>query len=409
MSSNVEYKVASICRCCTADSLVRILELSPMPAGDKFVLTRAEIVKQTFPSSIYKCHACGHIQMECSIEPSYIYKTYLSRPATTNNTLSDIYQEYAQEIRDIASAGRVLEVGSNDGLFLAKLKDLGVNCEGVEPAENLHEFATKSRGMRSSNVYFDENIPSIFPRHQYNVVFANHALSNIEDIRQFALNVDHLLSADGKLIVQTFYQMDVLKKKLIENYNHEHLSYFTLSSLSFLFSQFGLFPYKFKYIDAKGGSIRIYFSRRKMELDENSKEFKDLEDGELHALDALFKSTRDYIDERRSALPSMLLALSSREKIAAFGTSIGSTVFTYQFGLSEIIGSYFDDDNLRQGRFSPGLGIPVLPGDELASSQFDICLITAPLYLRQIMIKHKKFAERGGRFVRFYPDISVCE
>ena len=72
-----------------------------------------------------------------------------------------------------------------------------------------------------------------------------------------------------------------------------------------------------------------------------------------------------------------LIANREEEKICAYGTSIGATVFTYQFGLTEEIGAFFDDDSLRQGRYSPGIGAPVLATESpRTKTNINACIIS---------------------------------
>ena len=93
------------------------------------------------------------------------------------------------------------------------------------------------------------------------------------------------------------------------------------------------------------------------------------------------------------------------ETLAAYGTSIGATVFSYQFGLAEKIKVFFDDDLMRQNRFSPGYGIPVLPGQTPEMNNYSHCIILAPLYADAIIRNNQNYLRSGGTFIRFWPEI----
>ena len=163
----------------------------------------------------------------------------------------------------LGNGGSVLEVGSNDGLFLELFSQLGVEAIGIEPAKNLVEFANQ-RGVRTINGFVsEENVnKAIELIGKPSIILANHSFSNVEDIQSWAKAISKELSDDGYLVLQTFYQKSVIEKNLLENYNHEHLSYVFINPITNFFERYGLKLKKCKYIDAKGGSIRLYFKKQ---------------------------------------------------------------------------------------------------------------------------------------------------
>jgi len=408
MKEMVNYTLASGCRLCEGTYVNKILNLKDTPPGDLYRKSINESNFESVPSWIGYCSDCGHIQMCASVDPRLLYSSYLSRPAATNSVLSDLYKQYADEVARLAEGGKVLEIGSNDGLFLQALERLGVEAYGIEPAFNLHDHAVRQRGVRSINAFFSRDTLVEYDLAELSLIFANHSVSNIEDIRGLASGVAQSLKPDGVFIIQTFYQIDVFEKFLIENYNHEHLSYFSVKSISKLFTSFGLKLFKVRYIDAKGGSIRCYFrkSLKNCNLDPESnsivqREIEHFNDIYVHA-----NKTSNYISDRVQTLRKLLSGFE-QNRVCAYGTSIGATVFLYQFELIDCISTLLDDDPIRQGLFSPGLGLPVRPGESLNRSNFDVCLITAPLYADSIMQKHSQFLANGGQFIKFYPYIEV--
>jgi SAM-dependent methyltransferase len=409
MKANVEYNVANSCRLCGSQKIETLLPLADMPPGDLYRVSKNESFLDSIPSYIQFCPDCTHMQMSASANADLLYSNYLSRPAATNQMLSDIYKDYAEEIMDLSVKGRVLEIGSNDGLFLQALGDLGVNAVGIEPARNLHEFAVETRGVKSINDYFSQDLVQEYGLVNMDLVFANHSISNIENIQAIATSVGYALKEDGVFIIQTFYQLDVFEKQLIENYNHEHLSYFTIRSLKKLFALGGLSLFKVRYINAKGGSIRCYFrkSSTTFSLDKESENLI-LREKNLDGLAGQrAKETMKYIEDRANKINEIVSSENHTSNLCAYGTSIGATVFTYQFRLQHTIKAFFDDDSLRQNRFSPGLGIQVLPSKYLNAKEYPYCIITAPLYATQIMAKNEQYMLEGGKFITFWPEVEV--
>ena len=135
------------------------------------------------------CSDCGHIQMSGYTSGDYIYETYLSRPASTNTALAQLYREYAAELKELADGGSILEVGSNDGLFLKNFQDINQKAVGIDPAKNLCDIA-ETRGVKTINDYVSED--SVRQAVDYltekpSVILANHSFSNVEHLYKSGL------------------------------------------------------------------------------------------------------------------------------------------------------------------------------------------------------------------------------
>src|SRR5579864_5136055 len=118
---NKKFTEVNNCRMCDSEALKVVLPLVPLPIGDRYVpYEDKNKITETFPLNVNLCKACGHLQNSGFVDPSMIYVHYLSRPATTNPTLSDAYKEYIDHLwihykksDDIF----LVESGSNDGAF----------------------------------------------------------------------------------------------------------------------------------------------------------------------------------------------------------------------------------------------------------------------------------------------------
>ena len=297
---------ALACRACGSESLEVVLPLEPMPPGDKYVEDIDDVAGLTLPSDIQMCKSCKHMQMSSFTDPNYIYETYLSRPATTNSNLKKSYEDYARQIAELTDCPVVLEVGSNDGLFLEILRHERIKAIGIEPAQNLVKHAD-DRGVSTVCDYVSaRSVTKALQmlKESPNVILANHSFSNVEDIQEWASVLSSVLQPGGYLVIQTFYQVDVLRKNLIENYNHEHLSYCTLQSLSVFFARFGLRLKRAVHLDAKGGSIRCFFqkSSKDLNLDDATQQLLEKERDFYNQLTSHFEATRIYIAKKKNKL-----------------------------------------------------------------------------------------------------------
>jgi len=94
--------------------------------------------------------------------------------------------------------------------------------------------------------------------------------------------------------------------------------------------------------------------------------------------------------------------------IAGYGAPAKATTLLYHFGIAPgTLDFIVDDSPLKQGLYSPGLHIPVVPAEILLERQPDILVILAWNFAGVIMEKNAAFAERGGRFLVPVPEVRL--
>jgi SAM-dependent methyltransferase len=413
------YKLRPDCRLCgtsfdTTGKSVAI-HLVGTPPGDKYVPPqRKDEVREIVPLDIMFCHSCGGMQTSAVVDPEYLYRHYLSRPAAVNQGLSDAYRGYAQTILDrfrTKGSNLAVELGSNDGAFSKYLKESGMRTIGVEPARNLAEQAIAA-GVETIPEFFTAEIADrIKSQHgEADVVVMNHMFSNVDDAGGMIEAVKRVLGPHGVITLQTFYMADVLDKNLIENFNHEHLSYFYIRSFRSFFERHGLELFEVQKVPAKGGSIRIFVQRKGGPHPMSPTVAATIAEEEatgMHKIETYTSVTRFIAGIRENLARVLQPAKAAGKLIAAYGTSIGATTFTYQYGLGDLIEFYVDDDPYRQGLVSPGYHKPVVSNAKLGESKPDYVVILAPLYADQIMAKNAAYKQAGGTFLKIWPEYSL--
>ena len=144
----------------------------------------------------------------------------------------------------------------------------------------------------------------------------------------------------------------------------------------------------------------VYF----LTLDHSSKRKK------TNQLDTLIQFSVDTI-KKRDALVKLVTDLKSKGKrIIGYGASGRATVHINfcKFG-PEIIEYVIDESHERQGRFIPGMHIPIVPPDHLTKDNPDFALLFAYNYFDEVMKKEKDFIGRGGRFIVPLPEPKIIE
>ena len=96
----------------------------------------------------------------------------------------------------------VIDIGSNDGIFLKPLKEKGVVVVGVEPAKNVSKIANDN-GIETINAYFNnESVVRIAGKYgKADLITASNVFAHSDVLVDITKNTFSLLKKDGSFIV----------------------------------------------------------------------------------------------------------------------------------------------------------------------------------------------------------------
>mgnify|MGYP002018966783 CR=1 FL=1 len=121
-------------------------------------------------------------------------------------------------------------------------------------------------------------------------------------------------------------------------------------------------------VPTKGGSIRstVQLSGGPRTVAPSVSAFiKDEETLGIHSPE-IFDDFSNRIDRAKTQLVQLIRQLMDQGKtIAGYGASQSGTTLMYHFGLQESLSFIVDDNPVKQGLYSPGCHIPVVPSAEL--------------------------------------------
>jgi len=406
----------STCRGCDGPDLELVLALNPSPIGDAYVKeSEINISQPSYPIDLYMCKTCGLAQLIDVISSSILYEEYIYVTASSTDLLSH-FQTYAGNVIDrckLRSGSLVVDLGSNDGTLLRCFKEKGMNVLGVEPATHIAVQAT-AMGIFSFDKYFTpalaKEIVSKFGC--ATLITANNVFANIDDLMSWVIGIDELLAHDGIFVFESYYLADLLSNMVFDFIYHEHLSSFSVKPIQTLFKRVNLELVAIERIETKGGSLRYYVQRQGGPLtdDGSVQEILALEEEMGLYRRETFEIYVDKIKNLREKTKKFLInAKLEGKSIAGFGASVTGTTLIYHFEIGEYLNYLVDDNPAKQGRFSPGLHLPVYPSSTLSELKPDYVLILAWRFAETIIRKNKAYLEAGGQFLIPVPEFKICK
>lgn len=410
-----DYHHRSTCRLCGGARLSKVLSLAPTPLANAFVAKDALALPQpVYPLDVYFCEDCAHAQLLDVVDPAVLYRHYVYVSGTSPVFVRH-FQEYAAYVTErfrVPADGLVVEIGSNDGTLLRAFKDVGMRVLGVDPAEEITR-ATIASGIDAVIGFFTPDLArELRTSHgAAAVIAANNVMAHIDDLSGVMEGVRELLADDGVFVFEVSYLVDVIEKNLFDTIYHEHLDYHSVQPLMGFFQRHGLELIEAQRVDSHGGSLRGVVQRTGGPRPVDGSVAAAVRHEHKLGLDKAdtLRAFAGHIDDIKRELTGLLHELKQQGKrIAAFGAPAKATTLMYHFGIEPgLVDFIVDDSPLKQGLYSPGMHIPVVPGSELYAQKPDYVVILAWNFAQPIIDRQAAFRAQGGHFIVPLPRVEV--
>ena len=404
----------SDCRGCGSHDLELVFSLKPSPIGDAYVTSEQVNVPQPcYPIDLHMCRKCGLAQIIDVIDSEILYGEYIYVTASSMG-LADHFRSYADRVTKrcrLSPGSLVVDIGSNDGTLLRCFQEQGMNVLGVEPASHIAAQATAS-GIRTVDKFFTPDLAKkmVNEHGQAKLITANNVFANIDDLMSWVNAVNELLARDGVFVFESYYLADLVQNMVFDFIYHEHLSAFSVKPIQALFERVGLELVAVERVSTKGGSLRYFVQHPGgvLEHDGSVDEMLNLEESMELYQKKTFSAFADKVNALKKKTQKFLAQAKSMGKIVAgFGASITGTTLIYNFEIGGYLDYLVDDNVAKQGRFSPGLHLPVLPTSALCERKPDYVMVLAWRFAEPFIKKNLTYLQGGGCFVIPVPEFKI--
>jgi 2-polyprenyl-3-methyl-5-hydroxy-6-metoxy-1,4-benzoquinol methylase len=396
------YKRVSKCRACDNSELQEVFNLGVQPLANDFCFEQQESAGHV-PLKVMFCENCTNSQLSVVVDPNIIYRNY---PYVTSKseTMQAHFKNLWSEIVKDGAPETVVEIGSNDGLFLKFCKSQGVARRiGVDPAANL--IPEPEDGFLPVCSLFNQVAAQDIADNEekIDVVVARHVFCHINDWHAFIDNIELISNTDTRIFIEVPYVKDMINGFEFDTIYHEHLDYVSVRAMEALLSKTNLHIHRITQFAIHGGAI-VFMLRHNShtDIDESVQRFKDLEyvtlDSWKHfkiGSNRKIFQLKDMIDRARGSV------------CCGFGASAKSTVWINACGFTkEQVQFICDCTPEKQGKFSPGNDIPIVPESDLLGRMPQFAIMFAWNFKAEILKKNHEYISKGGRFL--IPDISIA-
>lgn len=392
-----------------------MLDLGCVPLANS--LLSAEDLQQPeerFPLELFFCEACTLVQIGEVVIPDRLFRHYLYASSFSETMLAHVRElvgRMATE-RELGPHSLVVEIASNDGYLLQYYKQRGVPVLGIEPAENIARIAEAERGIPTLVEFFGRELGARLAgegRHA-DIIHAHNVLAHVPDPSGFVAGLKHVLKPHGVVVVEAPYLGELIRNLEFDTIYHEHFSYFSLTAVHQLVQRLGMMIADVELVPIHGGSLRLFIMHREhATCSERVSAMLAEEERSGMAQLGYYAGFADRVWALKSELVGFLHEVKrGGARIAAYGASAKGSTLMNAFGIgADLIEFVVDRSTLKQGRFTPGNHLPILPPEALSERKPDYALLLTWNFAQEVLAQQRAFRDGGGRFILPLPTVKV--
>ena len=356
----------------------------------------------TFPAELLFCNKSKLVQLGCIVDKEILFPYSYPYTSSTTKILRENFADLYKETKKKYSLNKndlILDIGSNDGNLLSNFKS-NHKVLGVTP-EKIGKLAIK-KGIPTIIDYFNSEVSSkIIKKYgKAKIITATNVFAHIDNINIIVKLILKTLKNDGIFISESHYLLPLIKDVQYDTIYHEHLRYYSLKSLNYLFKKHNLEIIDTKEISTHGGSIRVFAAKKGIyRISKNViRQFK--KEKKYLNKKSFFQFKRKVVKSKIDLFNIIKKIKEKNETIFGVGApSRASTLINY-LGLDqdiidcvlEINGSY------KIGNYIPGTKIPILNENILVKKKPNY-LILFSWHIKDELKRNLKRKGFKGKFI----------
>lgn len=389
----MNYHQHTNCRVCDSTDMVTYFDLGSMPLSNN--LCEQGQQADLYPLQVMLCNNCGLSQLSIVIDPQLLFGHYVYR-----SSISAGYRNHCRQMaKDLQAAygltesSFMIDIAGNDGALLYEFQDeIGLRSINVDPAENLVKIC-ESKGVRVFRTFWGmpaakHLMANCFP--MADLITATNVFAHVDNVKEFMEAVKLVLKSTGVLVLEFPYLIDFIERGEFDTIYFEHLSYFSIGPIVKLCQPLGLTVMKVERQDIHGGSVRVHIGYGK--ADESVRQFvlKEYKYRDITLYNEFVNNSHEIIERFRQQVKDLR---RSGFSVAGFAASAkGNTLLNCAGMTSADIEYIIDETPEKIGKYSPGVGIPIVGIHEQWP---DYIVILSWNFAAEIKAKLREFGYQG--------------
>ena len=412
---NTQSTDLATCLVCGVRDVEVVLDLGVTALANKFLSTdELKLPEPSFPLRLGYCPACGHVQLADRVPPAMMFDDYLYMSSLSETLVRHLHSlaRVVTSWRGLGANDLVLDVGCNDCTLLEGFRKCGVKILGIDPAQNLAAIA-RDKGVTVVTGYFGAaTAREIRSKHgPLSAITATNVFPHIPNLADFMSGVDAALDANGVLVIEAHYLLDMLEQAAFDTIYHEHVSFWSLAAMQRLFGAHGFEVVDCERLPIHHGQLRVFVQRKGVR--KPTAAVANLLAAEQMAGIPGKNALVRFAEQARAVQTGLRKIVAdikaSGKRVAGYGAPAkGSTLISFAgLGPKDILW-IADKSPLKQGRYTPQTHIPVVPTDRILADMPEYLVLFAWNFAEEIMAQQGEYRRRGGKFILPVPEVRIA-
>jgi len=362
------------------------------------------------------CTESGLLQLETILPPEEMYGKYWYR--------SGINDTMKQKLRDVADScldsidtkeGDVfLDIACNDGTMFDYIPDYMTKV-GIDPADDSYVAESSKKANAIVQDFFSAEA---YRRTEYadqkpKIITTIAMFYDLDDPQPFVEDIHDILDEDGLWVLQLSYTPLMLKQLAFDNICHEHICYYSLSSMKYLMDRVGFDIVDCQLNDVNGGSFRIYLMKKTANKAKfRNQQERDVANFRVNSLLEYEKSLKlndpqtyiDFYSEicklRDNTMSFIKQEKAKGKKIAGYGASTKGNTLLQWYGLDhEYVDYIAERSEYKYGLKTAGTKIPIIAEADMRADHPDYLIILPWHFINEFAERETEYIEKGGKFI----------
>lgn len=389
-------KMIKNCRSCRSNQLIPVVSLGRQYLSD---FRSDNTLPDQYNLDVLLCTNCTLVQLKETTPPDKMYNDNYGYKSGINNTIkADLLDIVTKALILKPTAKTVLDIGANDGTLLSFYpKD--IHRVGVEPVRKLAEEARQHANLIINDFFNGDLLPI-----KADIITVISCFYDLEDPNKFVTDLVNSLAPDGLLVIEQNYLVRMLDNNAFDNIVHEHLEFYSLTSLEHLLNKHGLEVFDVEENSINGGAFRVYVKHMnnvsKMRIFEQRRKLNNKFTYmmfEMKIRDAK-KKTHDFIKKQ----------VGRGKTVYLYGASTrGNTLIQYLDLDNKLIKAAVERNPEKWGKKISSLQIPIISEEQARLEKPDYMLVLPWFFKEEFLVREKEYLDQGGHFIFPLPEFKV--
>lgn len=406
------------CRVCKSKSLEFVINLGSQAFTGYFPKWAEEEVDYG-SLELLKCMGeCGLVQSKYSFDRNKLYGDNYAYRSGINKTMTNHLENKVKKIREIVQledCDLVVDIGSNDATLLKNYPLIEGNKTfmriGIDPSGRQFQEIYEKNKITILDQFFNKEFFNVLKK-KPKVITSIAMFYDLEDPLHFMFDIKQILDKNGIWLMEQSYMPIMLEKNSYDTICHEHIEYYSLSTIKWMADKVGLKIIDVSLNEINGGSFEVILAHKESSYKENTGAIDYLLNIEYNLELGTVKPYNDFrkriLSNRANLMNFMEKELKDERVIYGYGASTkGNVILQYcEIKNTDMI-AIADRNPTKWGKVTPGTKIPIISEDEARKKRPDYMLVLPWHFKEEILAREQEYINNGGKLVFPLPRLIV--